>query len=330
MTDGNNTPIKIHSQQLAVEIAEPGSVYSGTRFDWTGFITQISLATPGGKEHTFCVPESLKPGEGTGGWGICNEFGNDKPIGYDEAQPGESFLKLGIGLLKRPEQPKYNFFLPYEVDRLFPIHVVSTDSSVTFTVEPIECRGYAARLTKTVSVQENWLIVTYQLENVGSKLIDTNEYCHNFMGFDKHLIGPEYRLHFPYTIQLEDFTASYRHFLPPLLRKLLPTLLQDKLLKQMAIPGNKMVQAKGADFTFLATPQAAFYFRPMGFSKTDGYQWELTHLPSGVSMREYDDFGPSRVAVWGTTHVVSAEIFTDIYLQPGQASTWSRRYELLA
>jgi hypothetical protein len=172
--------------------------------------------------------------------------------------------------------------------------------------------------------------IVYRLENVGSKTIETNEYYHNFMGIDQHPIGPEYQLHFPFTIQLEDIAAAYRHFLPPLLRKLLPSILQDKLLKRMAAPGNKVVKVKGGDFSFLATPQSPFYFRPLGFTKTDGYQWVLTHLPSGVQMREYDDFTPCRIAVWGTSHVISAEIFVDINLNPGQEKTWTRKYEFLA
>jgi hypothetical protein len=329
LTIEKNLPIKIHSDQLTVEIAQPGSVYSGPRFDWTGFITQVTLSTPGGGQHTYCVPESLEPGKGSGGWGLCNEFGNDKAIGYAEALPGESFPKLGIGLLKRPEQPQYNFFLPHEINQQFPIQIDITENQAVFTQEPIECRGYAVRYIKTVSAHENWLEIVYRLENVGSKQIDTNEYCHNFMGIDEYPIGPDYRLHFPFAIQLEDIAAAYRHFLPPVLRILLPGFLQDKFLKRMAAPGNKAVKVQGADFGFLATPQSPFYFRPQGFSKTDGYQWELTHLPSGVQMREYDDFTPCRVAVWGTTHVISAEIFVDINLNPGQEKTWARKYEFL-
>jgi hypothetical protein len=330
LTIENNLPIKIHSDQLAVEIAQPGSVYSGVRFDWTGFITQATLTTSAGARHTFCVPESLEPGKGTGGWGLCNEFGNDKAVGYADAQPGELFPKLGVGLLKRPELLQYSFMYPHENVKRFPVEIETSENQAVFTSSPIECRGYAARLVKMITAQENWLEIAYRLENVGSKRIETNEYCHNFMRLDEYPVGTEYRLHFPYEIQLEDIAASYRHFLPPLARKLLPTFLQDKLLKRAAAPGNKVVKVKGSDFTFLATPQSPFYFRLVGFSKTDGYQWELTHLPSGIQMREYDDFTPCRVAVWGTTHVISAEIFVDINLDPGQVTAWRRRYEFLA
>lgn len=326
----NNDPIKIHSDQLTIEIAPPGYVYAGTRFDWTGFITQITLTTPEKIQHTFCVPESLEAGKGTGGWGLCNEFGNDKPIGYYDIQPGESFPKMGIGLLKRPDLSQYNFFYSYEIVKQFPIMIDVTENQAIFIVKPIDCRGNAARLTKRISVYENWLEIAYQLENVGSKLIDTNEYCHNFMGIDEHPLGPDYRLHLPYLIQHEYSIAASRPFLLPLLHKVIPKFVQEKLLKPMAAPGNKSVKISGADFLFPSTPKSPFYFRIQGFSKSDGYQWELSHLPSGIRLREYDDFPPSRVAVWGTTHVISAEIFVDITLQPGQVKKWTRKYEFLS
>jgi hypothetical protein len=328
--DNSHTPIQIHSNQLSVEIARPGSVYTGTRFDWSGLIVQVILTPSAGSQHTFCVPESLQPGQGTGGRGLSNEFGNDKPVGYADAQPGESFPKLGIGLLKRPERPQYNFFFPHEIDSLYPFHVSSTESTATFTVDPVDCRGYAASLKKIISVHDNWLEIAYSLENVGSRAIMTNEYCHNFVGIDQHQIGPDYRLHFPYPIQLEDIAAAYRHFLPPLLRKILPVSLQDRLLKRRAAPGNKSVLIQDTDFNFINTPQSAFYFRTLGFSKTEQHQWELTYLPDGIKIREYDDFNPSRVAIWGTTHVISAEIYIDINLQPGQGQSWTRRYEFIA
>ena len=54
-------PIRLHSDRLTVEIASPGTLYQGTRFDWTAFITQVTLDN----QHTLCVPESYEPGS----WG---------------------------------------------------------------------------------------------------------------------------------------------------------------------------------------------------------------------------------------------------------------------
>jgi len=94
-----NEKLTLKNDRLTVEIARPGSIYTGTRFDWTAFITQVTLD----QTHTFCVPESDQPGQGTGGVGLCNEFGIEQAIGYDAAHPGECFPKFGIGLLVKPE-----------------------------------------------------------------------------------------------------------------------------------------------------------------------------------------------------------------------------------
>jgi hypothetical protein len=298
--------IHIHSDQLDVEIAPPGTVYQGTRFDWTGFITQVTLGGSGSTHpHTFCVPESLQPGQGTGGIGLCNEFGNDLAVGYADARPGDLFPKLGIGLLQRTDEAPYNFFRPYEIAQRFPIEVETAADRATFTVQPLDCRGYAVRLRKTVAAQGNQIQIAYQLENVGRQPIVTNEYCHNFVGIDRHPIGPDYRLRLPYRIEVE-----------------MPSGVMGRMLGVLAIGDQEI--------GFRATPHQPFYCLLKGFARSERPQWELVHLPSGVAMRETDDRAPSRVAVWGTTHVISAEVFVDVQVQPGETQAWTRRYEFLA
>ncbi len=298
---GKNPLMVIRSNRLKVEIAAPGSIYNRTRFDWTGFITQVTLDD----RHTFCVPEDYDPAAGTGGIGLCNEFGIEKSIGFDEALPGQAFPKLGIGLITRPDHEPYNFFRPYEIAQPFPIQIESESSQVRFTVEPLECRGYAVRQTKTVQVDENCLHIHYQLENVGSRPIVTHEYCHNFVGIDRQPTGPGYRLQFPYPLSFEKLPENHHHSLD-------------------------VLQVQGPQIRWKSTPETPFYCRPLGYSKTSQPQWELIHEPGGVGMREYDDFPPVRVALWGAAHVISAEIFNDINIQPGQSQSWTRRYEFFA
>ncbi len=306
--------IVLRSDRLRVDIARPGRAYRGTRFDWTSFITQVTLdanesAPPGrggpfSRGHTFCVEESFVPGRGTGGIGLCNEFGIETPIGYDDAQPGETFPKLGIGLLVRPDGAPYNFFRPYEVAQLFPTQIKASESQVTFTVEPLDCRGYAARVVKTVSVEANTLSIAYTVENVGEKPIVTREYCHNFMGINGAPMGPNYVLRVPYEIDLEPMPEQ-----------------AERMLEDLEIEESTLRVRK--------TPQHPFYCRLQGFSRTDAPQWELVHTPSGLTTREYDDFAPVRVAVWGESHVISAEVFVDIDIRPSEVQHWTRRYEFL-
>jgi len=35
------------------------------------------------------------------------------------------------------------------------------------------------------------------------------------------------------------------------------------------------------------------------------------------------------VGVWGTSHVISVEIFNAVNVQPGQVQKWTRRYEFV-
>ncbi len=288
------SPILLHSNRLSVEIAAPGTVYQRTRFDWAGFITQVTLDG----SHTFCVPEDYDPKAGTGGIGLCSEFGIEKTVGYSDAKPGETFPKLGVGLLVRPDDSAYNFFRPYEIAQPFPIHVDAGAGFARFTIELVECRGYAAREIRTVSVEGNCLQIACLLENAGSRPIITHEYCHNFIGIDRQPVGPDYELRFPYPVGFDEIQVN-----------------------------TDILQVQGGNIRWKATPQKPFFCRPTGFSRTGQPQWELRLASSGVGARELDDFAPSRVALWGVAHVVSAEVYTDINLQPGQSQAWTRRYE---
>jgi hypothetical protein len=315
-------PIVLRSDRLTVEIALPGEVYKGTRFDWSGFITQVTLDGT----HTFCASESLQPGRGTGGSGLCNEFGNEKPVGYDDAPVGEAFPKLGIGLLKRPDGDTYRFIRPYEIIEEFPIIYDAGEQQVVFYVEPIPCRGYAARLQKTLSVSGADLTIAYSLENAGEHDIVTREYCHNFLRIDDHMVGPDYVLTFPYSITLEPLGEQLGGFLPRWVRMLIPRPWLAKLGEMIFQRMLTVVSVKGNEITWNGMPERAFYARLQGFHKTDQAQWTLVHKPSGVQVQEFDDFEPARVAVWGVEHVVSAEVFMDINLKPGETLNWTRRY----
>ena len=198
-SDGGSLVI-LSSDRLAVEVAEPGAVYRGSRFDWTGTVTQVTLDG----RHTFCGAE---PPGGTGGVGLHNEFGLFAAIGYDEAAPGGRFPKLGVGLLTRPDDGPYQFARPHEIEP-FPMSASATSDSAEFAVEPRECRGYAARLVKRLAADGNTLRIGYELENTGAKPLETHEYVHNFLSLDGRTVGPDYRLSVP--------TAGLGWLTPPL------------------------------------------------------------------------------------------------------------------
>ncbi|MFF2912298.1 hypothetical protein [Paenibacillus sp. NPDC057934] len=281
---------------LSVEIAEMGA-YAGSRFDWTGFITQVTLEQ--GK-HTFCVPESLIPGQGSGGRGLCNEFGISRAIGYDEAPVGGWFPKPGVGLLQRQNLDAYTFMGEYERTP-FVIGVEASSDSITYTVQPMECNGYGMLLTKTIAIHQNTLIIDYTLVNKGTKTIETEEYVHNFIGIDGNAVGVDYELRLPGVISIEKPESSFT---------------------------SELLLTEGDRLSWKRQPDRPFYCMLSSDAKGEvDFNWELTHKPSGAGLREIGDFPISQIALWGVGHVISPEVFVNISLLPRQSKHWRRSYE---
>ncbi|MDO3413181.1 hypothetical protein QWJ34_25745 [Saccharibacillus sp. CPCC 101409] len=281
--------------ELTITIKAP-EVCTGTRFDRTGWITQVRLESAG---IDFCVPESLEAGQGTGGEGLSGEFGIDRPIGYDEAAPGETFTKLGVGVLTRIDDEAYSFARAYPVEA----HEVRTEvgrSMIRFTAAAAETSGYAAELVKTIRVEGRSLSVHYKLTNRGSRNIATNEYVHNFVGIGGHMIDSNYVLRLPYRPEL--------------------ALLGDGGVEDR-------LELSDGKVTWKREAGGEFYALFGGFAGDAEPYWELLHEPSGYGMRESGDFDVPKLAVWGNAHVVAPEVFIDLALTPGETKEWTRTYE---
>src|SRR5206468_1370757 len=79
--------------------------------------------------------------------------------------------------------------------RPFPIEVKQgRESEISYEVAPLECRGYAVRYVKTLSLNGATLSLRHVIENVGTKEIATHEYNHNFFRVNGHAFGPDYVL----------------------------------------------------------------------------------------------------------------------------------------
>ncbi|MBM6997684.1 hypothetical protein IM700_018640 [Paenibacillus sp. DXFW5] len=286
----------LQNDRLSVKIAELGEAYRGTRFDGSGIITGIEL----NGRHQFCVPESLTPGTGTGGIGLCSEFGIKEAIGYEDARVGELFPKLGVGLLTRPDEAEYRFYREYAC-RQFETEIEQKSAQqICFTTQPAECRGYAVRMLKNIEISGNQLFVTYTVENTGNRAILTDEYSHNFLGIDGYAVGPDYVLKLPFV----------------------PEIWSDE---PETLEG---IEFKGDHVTWERRPEKDFYFRMDHFDgRAVPWLWELTHHPSGLIVRELSKLPLSSAAVWGHGHVISPEMFFAVHVAPGERQSWTRIYE---
>ena len=81
--------------------------YRGTRFDWSGLVSRVDYAG-----HTFFseFKQEHDPRNHDDTCGTSEEFGIESPPSFAEAKPGEPFIKIGIGVLERPDAAEYSFW----------------------------------------------------------------------------------------------------------------------------------------------------------------------------------------------------------------------------
>ena len=272
--------------------------YSSSRFDWTGKITKVTFRnTPmTTTERTDEVNRDLF------GMGLYNEFGIDTALGFKEAKTGEWFHKIGVGALKKTDGP-YLFTTPYEIRpaefhyELYPekIHVRCLSESLN---------GYAYLLIKEYRIEENGLIINYQLENTGQKTIETDEYVHNFMSVDHNLIGKDYRLRFSFNLQPEKFRA----------------LVNPEMTMEI----------REKEISFQGIPNEQVFISHLNGEQSVPAVWELQHLKSNTGIRETGSFSTQKVNLWGWQHVISPELFQHITIPPREVASWSRHYKFFS
>jgi hypothetical protein len=176
--------------------AEKG-YYRGTRFDWSGLVGQATY-----RGHTFFGPwkATHDPGYAEDADAIAEEFGINGPPSFSEAKPGEAFIKIGIGVMERPDDKAYNFMQPYKIVTPGKWEVAHYEGAIEFIQDLDGPRGWAYQYVKRLGLNEKGtgFTVNHELKNTGKQTIDTQHYCHNFVILDEQPVGPGYQLIFPF------------------------------------------------------------------------------------------------------------------------------------
>src|SRR5215472_1810621 len=172
--------------------------YRGTRFDWSG--SSLSLEAGG---HTYF-----------GQWfprydpkvhdSITGPVEDYAPLNYNEAKPGETFVKIGVGVLRRPDDQPYRFSAPYELLDTGKWSVRTGADFVEYRHEAGDpTSGYAYVYTKTVRLAagKQQMTIEHTLKNTGVKAIETNVYNHGFFMLDSQTTGPDFTVTFPFDLK---------------------------------------------------------------------------------------------------------------------------------
>lgn len=286
----------LKNDNLEIKIDLPMANYNLSRFDWTGKIVSVKF-----KDVLVSGTEKL-PNEtnNVSGKGFYNEFGIDAPVAFDEADEGEFFHKIGVGLLRK-EETQYDFSKKYEIEPAT-FEVSSGSNKVKIECRSQHVHGYSYILIKEIELFENSFIIRYILQNTGEKNITTNEYNHNFIAINEELIGKDYILRFSFQINPELFDA--------------------------AVNPENIVTLKPNQISFNNAPANQFFFSNLsGGKKVDAY-WELINTKSKIGISETGNFKTNRINLWGWRHVISPELFFEIDIKPGQSIEWTRTYHI--
>ena len=179
----------IRSRQLAAQIYLPDSehgLYRGPRFDWSGMIGFVEC--DGTKYFGSLYPQHDDPASHDyNATGPADEFGMTSPLGYDEAGPGDTFIKIGVGHLARTaDEKEYLYHRRYTVVKPAGWQDESRPGSIRFHQVLTAPRGWGYDYVKTVSLSDGApeLVITHSLRNTGTRPINTDVYCHNIVQFD--------------------------------------------------------------------------------------------------------------------------------------------------
>jgi hypothetical protein len=307
----------ISNGQLRVKLYLPDAkigYYRGTRFDWSGVISSLEY-----KGHNFygpwfdrmdpkihdfdCVGAEVVAGPCTAALGPVEEFQTKgKALGWDAAKPGGTFIKIGVGVLRK-DDGDYDAFKLYEIVDAGRWRVKQNPDSVAFTQEvsdPPSGYGYNYRKTVRLTQGKPEMVLEHSLKNTGRHTIQSEVYNHNFLVLDNQPPGPDFSISVPFQIH------SSR---PP-----------DKVLAQ--IQGDHIVFSKvleNEDVVFIV-------LQGFGASPKD-HDIRIENRKAGAGMRIRGDRPLSSENFWTMRRVLAMEPFIAMTINPGSEFTWKTSYE---
>ena len=271
--------------------------YRGTRFDWSGAIASLKW-----NGHEYFGPwfERHDPKIHDAITGPVEEFlTGDAGLGYAEAKPGDSFVRIGVGAVRKPEEPSYRRFETYEIVDPGRWTVKKSTSSIEFVHELGDTAGYAYVYRKTLRLIKDSLVLEHRLKNTGRKPIATSVYNHNFFTLDRQPTGPDIVVRFPFD--------------PRAARAL-----------------NGLAEIRGRELAFLKefVKGQTVFTELEGFGTTArDYDFRIEHRQTGAGVRITGDRPLSKLLFWSAALTVCPEPYIDASVEPGKESSWRITYQ---
>ncbi len=299
--------------RLYLPDAEKG-FYRGTRFDWSGVIASLEFAghnyygpwfnrmDPAVHDFIYAEDGEIVAGAPSASCGPCEEFSTAGiALGYRDAQPGETFVKIGVGALRKPDDTAYDEYRVYEIADHGQWTVRTEAGAVEFAQELSEASGYGYRYRKTVRLVGTGpqMALEHSLQNTGRKEIESSVYNHNFLVLDGQAPGPDFRIALPFE------------------------------LRSAGGPRPELAEIRGRELSYRkkleGQESVAISLEGFGGSPAD-YDIRVENAALRAGMRITADRPLDKLPLWSIRSVLSIEPFIAFAIEPGEEFTWTQSY----
>ncbi len=271
----------------------------GTRFDRLGVVLTLNY-----KGHSY-FDEWYKKFSLDAHHSVTGPVEEFAVMDYDKTPVGGGFMKIGVGILKRPDSTEYNFRRTYEIIDSGKRSVATYPDRVEYVHELDDAKGTSYIYTKTLRLVPGKprLLIEHSLKNTGKNPIVTTVYNHNFFVIDNALVGPDIELTIPF---------------PP--------------NGEVVCGIGDAVIVKGNKFTFpalIGEKQGAI--RSMkGSNSVADYDFRLDNVKTSAGVRMLADRPVLHATFWACNSSACIEPFIEVSAEPGKTFTWKNIYDFYA
>lgn len=286
--------------------------YRSTRFEW-GVLSSLefkgrSFYGPWFSQHDPTVGNfefrgsDIVVGDHNTISGPVEEF--SVPLGYDDAKPGATFVKIGVGhLRKSADGAPYRFSNFYDVVDAGTWSAKSTADSAEVThIVADSGSGYAYRYTKTTRLMPRvpQMVIEHRLRNTGTRLLESSTYNHNFIVLNGQPTGPAFVVTAPFALTTTR---------PP-----------DPAFAELR--GNQFVYHK----VLQVGDQVSSRLQGFGATAAD-YDFRVENKEVGAGVRIRGDRPLTNLVLWSIRTTLALEPFIALAITPGEEFVWTYTFD---
>lgn len=271
--------------------------YRATRYDWTTAIGSLQYM---GHEYFDYNKETHIPTATHRMTGPASTF--KKPgLGYDEAKIGDEFIRIGVGFIKKIDEPVYDYHTHYKLSRPGEWTIKQGKDWIKFKHVIKSDFDYGYVYEKTIRLKEDGFTMQSNLKNTGKKIIETDQYNHNFFEIDDIRCNPDIQIRYPFPISTES-----------------------------DMKGKTVLKGNAIHFTRELEPgQVVMNLTGYG-KKAEDNQFTIENTQSGVGVTVSVDQPLTRLDFYSNGRMICPENNMLISVKPGKEQAWNSEYSLFA